>query len=176
MTPAFLLGLLPPPVLASRVETFRARLGVRESVPHVTVKARSGLDADLAWLPVAREVVAASPPVTLRVGAARAFGGERAVYLAVHSPEAVALHLRLLEALRPPTRLGDEGAHMTPHLTLALNRRGVKLREVLAAAQAEFSDLEARPLTFTAREVWLLRKPGPGSCYVPEEAWPLGQE
>ncbi|ABF46199.1 2'-5' phosphodiesterase of the 2H superfamily [Deinococcus geothermalis DSM 11300] len=175
MTPAFLLGLLPPPDLAARVEAFRTRLRVCESTPHVTVKARSGLDPGLAWLPVVREVVAASPPVTLYLSGARAFRGGRAVYLAVHSPEAVTLHLRLLEALRPPTRFSYEGAHMTPHLTLVLRRREVDLRAVLPAAQAEFADLDVRLLPFTAREVWLLRKPGPGGRYVPEEGWPLGQ-
>lgn len=173
-TPAFLLGLLPPPDLAARVEAFRARLGVRESAPHVTVKARSGLNPDLAWLPVVRKVVAASPPVTLHLGGARAFRGGGAVYIAIHSPEAVALHLRLLDALRAPTRFSYEGAHMTPHLTLVLRRRGVDLRAVLSAARAEFADLDARPLSFTARAVWLMRKPGPGGRYVPEEAWPLG--
>ncbi|GMA17204.1 2'-5' RNA ligase family protein [Deinococcus metallilatus] len=176
MTPSFLLGLLPPAGLTARVEVFRARLRLRESAPHVTVKARSGLDADLAWLPVARAVVAASAPVTLHLGGARAFRGGSAVYLAVHSPEAVALHVRLLDALKPPARFGYEGSHMTPHLTLALNRRGVDMGAVLSAAQAEFADLDTRPLTFTAREVWLMRKPGPGGLYVPQEAWPLGTD
>lgn len=175
MTPAFLLGLLPPPDLAARVEAFRTRLGVCESTPHVTVKARSGLDTDLTWRLVAREVVAASPPVTLYLSGARAFQSRRAVYLAVHPPEAVALHLQLLDALRPPARFGYEGAPMTPHLTLVLRRRGVDLRAVLPAARAEFADLDVRPFPFTVREVWLLRKPGPGGRYVPEEGWPLGQ-
>lgn len=179
MTPAFLLALLPPPDLAARVEAWRLRVGVRESAPHVTVKARSGLTPEAgpesSWVPAARAAVSGVPPVTLQVGGARAFGNGSAVYLAVHSPEAVALHLRLLAALGPPARFGYEGPQMTPHLTLALRRRGVDLQAVLAAAGAEFADLAAQPLTFTAQEVWVMRKPGPGGLYVPEEAWPLGQ-
>ncbi|MBB5236171.1 2'-5' RNA ligase family protein [Deinococcus budaensis] len=173
---SFLLGVLPPPDLGARVDAFRARLGRRESAPHVTVKARSGLGADLGWVPAARAVVAGSAPLALRVGGARVFAGGRAVYLAVDSPDVVALHLRLLEALEPAARFGYEGPAMTPHLTLALRRRGENLGAVLDAARAEFADLEARPLTFTAREVWRLRKPGPGGLYRPEEAWPLRVE
>ncbi|WP_019586326.1 2'-5' RNA ligase family protein [Deinococcus apachensis] len=175
MTPSFLLGLLPPADFAARVEAFRERLGLRESAPHVTVKARSGLDADLAWAPLARAALAASSPVTLEVGGARAFRNGSAVYLAVHSPGAVALHVRLLDALEPAERFGYEGPNMTPHLTLALRRRGVNLQTVLEAAQAEFGGLDEKPSTFTCPEVWLMRKPGPGGLYRPEEAWPLGQ-
>lgn len=171
--PSYLLGVLPPPEFAARVEAFRSALNLRESAAHVTVKARSGLDADLGWMPVAREVVAASPPVTLAVSGARMFRNGSAVYLAVSSPEAVALHVRLLDTLRPSSRFGYEGPHMTPHLTLALSRRGVDLSAVLEAARAEFADLGAQPLTFTAREVWAMRKPGPGGLYVPQEAWAL---
>lgn len=173
---SFLLGALPPPALTARVEALRTRLGLRESAAHVTVKARSGLDTDLGWVPAARAVVAASAPLALRVGGARAFRNGSAVHLAVISPDVVALHLRLLEALTPGVRFGYEGPGMTPHLTLALRRRGADLGRVLDAARTEFADLEARPLPFAAREVWLMRKPGPGGLYVPWEVWPLGQD
>lgn len=174
VTPSFLLGLLPPAELAARIETWRERLGLRESAPHVTVKARSGLDPEGGWVPLAQSVVALSSPIRLEVGGARAFRNGSAVYLAVRSPDAVALHVRLLDALKPAQRFGYEGPHMTPHLTLALKRRGVDLGAVLEEARAEFADLEAQPLVFTCREVWVMRKPGPGGLYVPEEAWPLG--
>jgi len=175
VTPSFLLGLRPPAGFAARVEAFRERLGLRESASHVTVKARSGLSADLGWVPPARAAIASAPPVTLEVGKTLAFRNGSAIYLAVRSPEAVALHVRLLDALKPPSRFGYEGPHMTPHLTLAVGRRGTDLGAVLAAASSEFADLEAQPLTFTAPEVWVMRKPGPGGLYVPWEAWPLGQ-
>lgn len=175
MTPAFLLGVLPPAELAARIEAFRRRLALWESLPHITVKARSGLDADLRWTDPARTVVAASPPLTLTLSGPQAFRNGSAVYLAVLSPEVIALHLRLLAALKPSSRFGYEGPGMVPHLTLALRRRGVNLSAVLEESRAEFADLENTPLTFLAREVWVLRKPGPGSLYVPQEAWPLGQ-
>lgn len=172
--PSFLLGVLPPPGLTAQIEAFRSALGLRESAPHVTVKARSGLEADLAWVGAARAAVAAHPPVTLQIGGARMFPNRSAVYLTVRSPEVVALHLRLLDTLRPPRRFGYEGSHMTPHLILGLRRRGVSLSDVLTAAQMEFGELETVPLPFTAAEVWLMRKPGPGGLYVPVEAWRLG--
>ncbi|KEF34832.1 phosphoesterase [Deinococcus sp. RL] len=172
---SFLLGVLPPPDLGARVEAFRARLGLRESAPHVTVKARSGLTPDLGWWGAARAVVAASPSLVLEVSGPRAFRNGTAVYLGVASPSLVGLHLRLLEVLKPARRFGYEGPQMTPHLTLALRRRGVDLGAVLGAARSEFADLEAQPLTFAAREVWVMRKPGPGGLYVPWEAWPLGE-
>ncbi len=157
------------------MEAFRARLGLRESAPHVTVKARSGLTPDLGWWGTARSVVTASPSLVLEVSGPRAFRNGTAVYLGVASPSLVGLHLRLLEVLKPARRFGYEGPQMTPHLTLALRRRGVDLGAVLEAARAEFADLEAHPLTFAAREVWVLRKRGPGGLYVPWEAWPLGE-
>ncbi|WP_104991248.1 2'-5' RNA ligase family protein [Deinococcus sp. NW-56] len=172
---SFLLGVLPPPDLGARVDAFRTRLGLRESAAHVTVKARSGLTPELGWWEAARTVVAASSPVTLNIGGPQAFRNGTAVYLGVTSPDVVALHLRLLGALNPSQRFGYEGPQMTPHLTLSLRRRAVDLGTVLEAARAEFADLEAHPLTFTAREVWVMRKPGPGGLYVPWEAWPLGQ-
>ncbi|MPY66954.1 2'-5' RNA ligase family protein [Deinococcus sp. SDU3-2] len=172
---SFLLGVLPPPDLGARVDAFRTRLGLRESAAHVTVKARSGLDPELRWWKAARAVVAESPALTLEVGGVRAFRNGTAVYLGVTSPDVVALHLRLLTALNPSQRFGYEGPQMTPHLTLALRRRGVDLGTVLEAARDEFADLAGHPLTFTAREVWVMRKPGPGGLYVPWEAWPLGQ-
>jgi 2'-5' RNA ligase len=175
VTPAFLLGVLPPDDLTARIEAFRERLSLRESASHITVKARSGLDADLSWTSPARVIVAASPSVTLTLNGPQAFRNGSAVYLAVLSPEVVALHLRLLAALKPSSRFGYEGPGMVPHLTLALRRRGVDLSTVLEEAEAEFADLENTPLTFTAREVWVLRKPGPGGLYVPQEAWPLGR-
>jgi len=173
MTLAYLLAVLPPPELGAQIEAFQARLGLRESPPHVTVKARSGLGAGLEWVEGARTVVEASSPFLLSVGGARAFRKGRAVYLTVHSPELVALHVRLVEALKPAQRFGYEGPHMTPHLTLALSRRGVDLEAVLEAARGEFADLDAQPLACLVREVWRMRKAGPGALYQPEEAWPL---
>ena len=64
---------------------------------------------------------------------------------------------------------------LPPHQPLALRRRGVDPGAVLEEARDEFADLDTRPLPFTAREVWVMRKPGPGGLYVPWEAWPLGQ-
>lgn len=155
------------------MEAFRAPLGLRESPPHVTVKARSGLGVNLDWVKAARAVVDASPLFPLTVEGARTFRSGSAVYLAVTSPGLVALHVRLLEALEPAQRFGYEGPHMTPHLTLALGRHRVDLEGVFQAAREAFAHLEAQPLTFTVREVWRMRKAGPGALYLPEEAWEL---
>lgn len=176
--PSFLLAVRPPAGLSERIERFRRTYEMRDAaaVPHVTVKARSGLAPDLAWVAEARTVVARTPPVAVRIGGARLFGNGTALYLAVRSPEAVRLHVALLAALKPARRFGYEGPQMTPHLSLALARRGVNLAELLLAAQAEFADLDAQPLTFTAPTVTLMKKPGPGGFYAPVEEWPLEGE
>ncbi|WP_235692747.1 2'-5' RNA ligase family protein [Deinococcus aquaedulcis] len=166
---------MPPPALAEQVVAFRAAHGIRDAAatPHVTVKARSGLGEDLAWVSQARAVAAQVSPVALTIGGPRLFRNGTALYLQVHSPEAVGLHLALLAALNPAERFGYEGPGMTPHLSVALGRRGVDLGALLAAAQVTFADLEAQPLTFTATELVWLRKAGPGAVYLPLEAWPL---
>ncbi|WP_243398189.1 2'-5' RNA ligase family protein [Deinococcus koreensis] len=163
--------------MTSRVTAFRRAHGLQDAaaVSHVTVKARSGLDADLAWAGAARRVVAAFPPVALGIGGPRLFRNGTALYLQVASPDAVRLHLALLEALQPAQRFGYEGPQMTPHLSVALARRGLDLGALLLEARAAFGDLEQQPLTFTAHEVALMRKPGPGGVYQPVETWPLGK-
>ena len=160
---------------------FRERSEVRDAaaVPHITVKARSGLGPDLAWVPAARAVAEHWAPVEVSLGGPEVFGNGSALYLGVRSPGAVALHLALLEALKPAGRFGSErfryeGPGMTPHLTLALARRGVAPAALLPVARQAFADLESAPLTFTARTLTLMRKPGPGGAYAPLEEWALG--
>nr|WP_255639159.1 2'-5' RNA ligase family protein [Deinococcus betulae] len=170
------MALLPPTELAGRVKAFRAAQGIQDAaaVPHVTVKARSGLGDPPSWLGLACAVAAETVPVSLTFGGLRLFGGGRALYLTVQSPSALALHLALLAALKPEQQFSSEGPGMTPHLTLALGRRGVDLNSLFMAAQREFADLAATSLTWTASELVWLRKPGPGAVYLPVEAWPLG--
>ncbi|MDO4246009.1 MAG: 2'-5' RNA ligase family protein [Deinococcus sp.] len=173
MTPSFLLSLLPPPELSARLGNFRDRHGIRDAaaVPHITVKARSGLDGSAGE--VARAVASGQAPVRVEVGGPRLFPKGSALYLTVHSPEAIRLHLALLDALKPPRRFGYEGPQMTPHLTLALARRGVDLPELLTDAEREFADLKGTPFVFTARTLTLMEKPGPGGVYIPVAEWPL---
>lgn len=172
MSPSHLLALRPPPDIEARVVAFREAHGVRDAaaVPHVTVKARSGLDDDLRWLELVPAVAAATPPVPAELLAPRVFPNGSALYLPARSPGAVRLHLALLDALRPARRFGYEGPHMTPHLTLALGRRDVNLHALLDAAQQNFT----HPLSFTATELVWMRKPGPGGAYRPVQSWTLG--
>ena len=173
MTPSLLLALLPPPELSERLLRFRDGHGVRDAaaVPHITVKARSGLDGSAGE--VARAVAERQSPVRVEVGGPRLFPNGSALYLAVRSPEAVRLHLALLGALNPARRFGYEGPQMTPHLTLALARRGIALPELLADAQKEFADLARESFVFTAHTLTLMGKPRPGGVYAPVEAFPL---
>ena len=173
MTPSLLLALLPPPELSERLQSFRDEHGIRDAaaVPHLTVKARSGpgRSADVA----AQAVAAQQAPVRVEVGGPRLFPNGSALYLAVRSPGAVELHVALLGALKPARRFGYEGPGMTPHLTLALARRGIALPELLADAQKEFADLARESFVFTAHTLTLMEKPGPGGVYAPVEAFPL---
>ncbi|ADV66643.1 2'-5' RNA ligase family protein [Deinococcus maricopensis] len=172
-TASFLLGVLAPQGLSARVDAFRAASGAsRESAAHVTVKARSGLSADLAWLESARATVAQAPAFEVRVGGAGIFP-RRAVYLRVDSPGLVEVHVALLHALRPARRFGYEGPHMTPHLTLAQARRHLDLNGTFAQAQAAFADLAVQPFAFTVTALHLFMKPGPGGIYTPVSPLPL---
>ncbi|MFC4426349.1 2'-5' RNA ligase family protein [Deinococcus navajonensis] len=178
MTASFLLALCPPAAVAARVVAFREAHQVRDAAatPHITVKARSGLAEDLAWHPVVRAVTEAASPVNVTLLGPRRFPGDRALYLAVQSPQAVALHLALLEALKPARRFGYEGPDMTPHLSLVLGRRGLDLQVLLEEAQTAFGELDRHPLNWTAQTLTLMRKAGPGAAYQPVEAWPLGAD
>nr|WP_254606008.1 2'-5' RNA ligase family protein [Deinococcus sp. JMULE3] len=162
----------PPPDIEARVVAFREAHGVRDAaaVPHVTVKARSGLDDDLRWLDLIPAVAAATPPVPVELLAPRVFPNGSALHLPARSPGAVRLHLALLDALRPASRFGYEGPHLTPHLTLALGRRDVPLDALLDAAGQAFP----HPLSFTVTDLVWMRKPGPGGSYQPVEGWTLG--
>ncbi|GAA5438701.1 2'-5' RNA ligase family protein [Deinococcus caeni] len=173
MSPSHLLALRPPPDIEARVVAFREAHGVRDAaaVPHVTVKARSGLDDDLRWLELVPAVAAATPPVPVELLAPRVFPNGSALYLPVRSPGAVRLHLALLDALRPARRFGYEGPPLTPHLTLTLGRRDMNMDALLDAARQAFPP----PLTFTATELVWMRKPGPGGAYRPVQSWPLGE-
>ncbi|OLV18748.1 2'-5' RNA ligase family protein [Deinococcus marmoris] len=175
MAPSFLLAALPPPQLAARIQTFRAAHQLRDAaaVPHITVKARSGLLTELDWQEKLREVVARHTPLPIAVGGPRLFSNGTAVYLEAGSSEAVQLHLALLDALKPARFFGYEGPGLQLHLSLVLQRRGVELSELLTAAQTEFADLKRKPLAFTVRSITLMRKPGPGGIYAPLEEWPL---
>ncbi|WP_189102703.1 2'-5' RNA ligase family protein [Deinococcus knuensis] len=173
MSPSHLLALRPPPDIEAQVVAFREAHGIRDAaaVPHLTVKARSGLDDDLRWLTVIPAVAAATPPVPVELLAPRVFPNGRALYLPARSPGAVQLHLALLGALRPARRFGYEGPQMTPHLTLALGRRDASLDALLDAARLAFP----QPPTFTATDLVWMRKPGPGGAYQPVQRWTLGR-
>ncbi|MDK2014204.1 MULTISPECIES: 2'-5' RNA ligase family protein [unclassified Deinococcus] len=172
MSASHLLALRPPPDIEARIVAFREAHGIRDAaaVPHVTVKARSGLDDDLHWLDLIPAVAAATPPVPVELLTPRVFPNGSALYLPARGPGAVRLHLALLDALRPARRFGYEGPQMTPHLTLALGRRDASLDALLDAAGQAFP----QPLIFTATELVWMRKPGPGGAYRPVQSWTLG--
>lgn len=170
---SYLIALLPPPELSERLQTWRVAHGLRDAaaVPHVTVKARSGLGPELDWLPAARAAVAAHPPVRLGYGPPRVFPRGRALYLPVFGAGPVSLHLALLEAVRPARRFGYEGPQLQAHLSVALPRRGLDLLSLQPDLEAAVAGL--LPGEHTANTAALMRKPGPGGVYAVLEEWPL---
>ncbi len=178
MSASYLLAVLPPGELTGRIQNFRSALDLKDAaaVPHITVKARSGLSPELDWQDELRKVVGQHAPLPMSVGGPHLFSNGTALYLEVASSEAVSLHLALLDALKPARFFGYEGPGLQLHLSLALKRRGVGLPTLLTAAQTEFADLEREPHPFTAHTVTLMRKPGPGGIYAPLEEWPLSAE
>ncbi|RTR30693.1 2'-5' RNA ligase family protein [Deinococcus radiophilus] len=175
--PSYLLALLPPDDVTERVVRWRERHGLHDAaaVPHITVKARSGLDADMDWQAAAQAALANHRPITFSFRAARIFPRGQALYLPVLGRGPVDLHLALLDAIRPAQRFGYEGPQMQPHLSVALARRGLDLAALLPDLQAEVADLAERP-PHTAHQVALMRKPGPGGFYAVVDRWPLGEE
>jgi len=96
-----------------------------------------------------RELLAGQPPFGIRVAAVEYFadaptGSSPVVYLAVESPELVALHRRLADAFDPVG--GIEGEAYVPHVTVA---RGGSL----AAAKRAAGPVD--PLSWTVSELCL---------------------
>lgn len=173
MTTSFLLALLPPEELTSRMTAFRERHGIVDAAafPHITVKSSLGLMPDLWWGASVARLAARVPAPTLQVRGPRLFPNQTAVYLDIHSEDARQLHMALLRVLEPPEIPETEGTNLKLHLTLALHRRTVSLPEILTSAKAEFAELDAAPLTFTCPALTLMCKVGSGNAYEPVEEW-----
>jgi 2'-5' RNA ligase superfamily len=72
--------------------------------PHITVKAQSGLTADLAWLNKVKETCSSFPCFKLSIAEPSSFGSAVA-FLSVESKDIYDLHKRLMEAVSPSPEL-----------------------------------------------------------------------
>ncbi len=140
--------------------------------PHITVRSHTGLSSSSSDWAEAVAIAARTLPLECLLGGPQVFTNRSALYLSARGAGLRELHLALLE--RFPGGAGYEGRNFTPHLTLALARRGTDLPVLAQRAQAEFSDLAAHPVSFAATSLTLMHKPGPGSVYRAAESWPLG--
>ncbi|GAB3243203.1 hypothetical protein GCM10027346_39880 [Hymenobacter seoulensis] len=160
----YFLALLPPPPLGAEVLAFRAQWAVLDTPPHITVKAPCGLGTADTWLPTVRQICQVTSPISVRVEGVSSFG-QTVLTLRVASPEMVALHLRLINALTISAvdqATCFEGARYSPHLTL-LYAQSLREHTFSAVSQAAHERF-ATPQSFRAEKLAVYRK-GPGEPY-----------
>ncbi|RDI45691.1 2'-5' RNA ligase family protein [Falsibacillus pallidus] len=122
--------------------------------PHVTVKAQSGLSADLAWVPSIKEVCQQTSPFKITLGEP-AYYAQDVLYLRVESPQLTNLHLRLVEAISPPEELIKryfERENYSPHLTIGQTYWGMSYEE-LQEMEQKAKDVLAPFPTFEVQHV-----------------------
>lgn len=173
MPTTFFVGITPPTEFAARVFSWQAGLEHIITAPHVTLLAPAA-GPQRRWQAAAAQVAANHLPVAVKLGGP-AFFGSRVIFLKVDAPGLHDLHRALVEAL------GDQPGefaleHYHPHLTLALSWRAMNLPWDGAAdrAQQVFGELDAQPLTFTARELVLFGKVEAGQPYTERDRFRLG--
>ncbi|ULH16261.1 2'-5' RNA ligase family protein [Deinococcus sp. KNUC1210] len=154
-----------------RVKQWQAALGHVITTPHITLKAPGQWTA--AQLAACRSSAAACAPFTVELGGPATFD-ERVIFLKAGGDGLAAVHATLVSALGEVPGTFELGGYH-PHLTLALSWRPLHgtWQNALASARAEFADLEAAPLRFTASRVALFEKHRAGQPYQVAERWEL---
>ena len=152
----YFVAVEPPGDQSLRIATVMRQLGDPSPVPHITVKAPSGLGPDLAWLPAVREVAARSERFIVTIREARTFSN-RILYLAVQSANLAQLHQIILETVAPSpelvTKYSEERQYI-PHLTLAISHieYGLPPYQTLVSNLRGLDPFEAFELTIFRRE------------------------
>jgi 2'-5' RNA ligase len=160
----YFLALQPPPPLEAKVLAFRTQWTVLDTPPHITVKAPCGLGPADTWLSTVRQICQVTSPIPVRVDGVGSFG-QTVLTLHIASPEMVALHLRIINALAISAvdqATCFEGARYSPHLTL-LHAQSLRKHTFSAVSQAAH-EWFAAPHSFHAEKLAVYRK-APGEPY-----------
>ncbi len=118
---SFFIGILPPLSVTNEINIFRKKWNYTgNSIPHIKVKAQSGLTDSLAWIPKIKTICHTFPAFDLKLGPPAAFGSN-ILFTSVLSKELITLHLLLVDAIKPTREEQKAYFEVTdyiPHLTL----------------------------------------------------------
>ena len=159
----FFIGIVPPNDYRQKILEFQ-RKWVNNNMwkivePHITVKAQSGLGADLAWLESTKAVCSSFRRFPVSLGVPGTFDAAVA-YLSVHSERLRDFHEKLVAAVSPPPEIMSRYMEMDrfiPHLTLGQTHWGLNSQEVTDMTSAGLTELSPFP-TFTVDFVRVYRK------------------
>lgn len=120
----YFIGIVPPDDYKEQIASFRnqwASNRLRDVVePHITVKAQSGLTADMRWLENVRLTCSSFQSFQLTLSEPATFGTS-VTFLNVESREIYDLHKLLVDTVSPSPKLIERYLELNryhPHLTL----------------------------------------------------------
>lgn len=132
----YFVGIVPPNEYRQRIIAFQREWKSNRTCdvvePHITVKAQSGLNIDLTWLPKIKMVCASFRRFTVSITEPASFDGV-VTYLGVHSDRIRELHQRLVDAVSPAPELIQQYYELdryAPHLTLGQTHWGMTKQEL----------------------------------------------
>lgn len=150
----FFAGIVPPKDYKDKVIKFQQKWDSnnmwRLVEPHITVKAQSGLTADLSWLAAIRRECASCSKFTVSLSHPETFA-DAVAYLSVQSPELRPFHERLVKVVSPPPEAVKqymEIQQFIPHLTLGQTHWGMSPQEIMEMKADASVELAPFP-TFT---------------------------
>jgi 2'-5' RNA ligase len=133
----YFAGIVPPNEYKHKVVKFQQKWDNnnmwRLVEPHITVKAQSGLTADLSWLDAIRRVCASTEPFTVSLSHPETFA-DAVAYLSVQSSRLRLFHEQLVDAVSPPPEVMERYMEMDqfiPHLTLGQTNWGMTPQEIM---------------------------------------------
>lgn len=121
----FFIGIVPPSDTSERIFEFQKSFLSNKvpyfHVPHITIKAPSGLTEDMAWLDKVKALVGNYPSFQIKLDGLDGFGDRVLFIKLAPSQELVDLHTKLFSLLVPDIEVENkfyEGSEYDPHLTL----------------------------------------------------------
>lgn len=176
----YFIGIAPPEKRSEEILKFQMSWKENQFPqwvePHITVKAQGGLDESMTWLDEVARVAQETTPFWLRLGPPQTFGSD-VVFLSVESPELVALHSRLVDAINPSALLRqmyfERPGEFIPHLTLGTTACGLTEKSVEEIKEQAIRIASSEP--FEAQFIRLYRQDHEEAKYLPVKDIRLGE-
>ena len=141
---SFFIGILPPLSVTNEIDIFRKKWNYTgNSIPHIKVKAQSGLTDSERWIPKIKAICHTFPAFDLKLGPPAAFGSN-ILFTSVLSKEVITLHLLLVDAIKPTydeQKSYFEVTDYIPHLTLAEKSDSLNESEFVEMKRDAFDSL-----------------------------------